>query len=72
MRIFSSQARVEKRNDAAVWLCEYAGLSFQRLSGTRLLACLVVALYRGYDEPRNPLLYQPSDWVTLGGFPNRW
>jgi len=21
---------------------------------------------------RQPRLYQPSDWVTLGGFPNRW
>jgi hypothetical protein len=34
-----------------VWLCEYPGLSFQLLSGTRLLACLIVAPQRGYDEP---------------------
>ena len=34
-----------------MWLCEYPGLSFQRFSSTRLLACLIVAPQRGYDEP---------------------
>jgi hypothetical protein len=23
------------------------------------------------ERKANDLLYQPSDWVTLGGFPNR-
>ena len=29
---------------------------FSALSGMRLLACLIVAPQRGYDEPANPLL----------------
>src|SRR5215469_774738 len=40
-----------QRNDAGVWLCEYPRTVFSALSGMRLLACLIVAPQRGYDEP---------------------